>query len=112
MIFYICIIVIWQIKILKSTPPLYFQRDLAFALATIHAKSAYLIIIFIELLLSSALEACDELRASGLDLDMSSYNTVIYAFGSAGRINEAYKMFISMQPKGLEPDTIMCKYDN
>jgi len=55
---------------------------------------------------AEALEACDELRASGLDFDVSSYNAVIYALGSAGRINEAYKMFMIMQAKGLEPDTI------
>jgi pentatricopeptide repeat protein len=55
---------------------------------------------------AEALGACDELKASGLDLDVSSYNAVIYAFGSAGRINEAFKMFMSMQAEGLEPDTV------
>lgn len=55
---------------------------------------------------AEALETCDELKASGLDLDVYSYNAVIYAFGSAGRINEAFKMFMSMQAKGLEPDTV------
>lgn len=55
---------------------------------------------------AEALEACDELRASGLDFDVSSYNAIIYALGSAGRINEAYNMFMIMQAKGLEPDTI------
>lgn len=48
----------------------------------------------------------DELRAFGLDFDVSSYNVVIYALRSAGRINEAYNMFMIMQAKGLEPDTI------
>lgn len=55
---------------------------------------------------AEALEVCDELKASGLDLDIYSYNAIIYAFGSAGRINDAFKMFISMQAKGLEPDTV------
>jgi len=53
---------------------------------------------------AEALEACDELRASGLDFDVSYYNAVIYALGSAGRINEAYKMVMIMHAKGLEPD--------
>lgn len=51
-----------------------------------------------------ALEACEQLKEIGLELDVSAYNAAIYAFGSADRIDEALKMFMSMKTKGIEPD--------
>ncbi|XP_024378675.1 uncharacterized protein [Physcomitrium patens] len=53
-----------------------------------------------------ALEACRALRKCGSTLDGPAYNAMIYAFGNAGRVDEAVRISMEMQNKAVKADVI------
>ncbi|GLJ45881.1 hypothetical protein SUGI_0965930 [Cryptomeria japonica] len=58
-----------------------------------------------------ALEALESLcQLQTLNPHISFYNAIINAFGSAGRIDKASKMFMSLRARGLKPDTTTYRY--
>ncbi|KAL9256614.1 Pentatricopeptide repeat-containing protein [Drosera capensis] len=54
--------------------------------------------------LSDAVNAFSELLASGLAVDVISFNTMIHTFGSHGHLPEAVSLFFKMIGRGIYPD--------
>lgn len=53
-----------------------------------------------------ALESCETFTKADVNLDLSAYNTAIYAYGAAGEIDKALNIFMKMQDEDLEPDVV------
>ncbi len=53
-----------------------------------------------------ALEACGAMRKCGFPLDAAAYNAMMYAFGNAGRVDEAVRISMEMQNKQVKADVV------
>lgn len=54
----------------------------------------------------SALKWCEAFAKFEASLDAYAYNAAIYAYGTAGKIDEALNIFMKMQDQGVEPDIV------
>ncbi|XP_071702591.1 pentatricopeptide repeat-containing protein At1g73710 [Rutidosis leptorrhynchoides] len=87
------------------------QLEIAYRDGKPYASQSVITVVFSVLGMHTyALEFFEKVVKFETGLDRFVYNVAIYVYGSLGRIDDAFKMFLRMQDEGLEADVVTYIY--